>query len=83
MSYEKFIEEYLSKGLLKKQKPSLDAVGKLIERCAKDLKTAKMNLSIDEGVAYSVAYLAMLRPGRAFMLLKGFRPADGYQHKTV
>jgi len=83
MTYEKFIEEYLSKGLLKKQKPSAIAVEKLIARSGKDLKTAKANLSIDEGIAYTVAYLAMLRAGRAFMLLKGFRPADGYQHKTV
>lgn len=83
MAYEKFIEEYLSKELLKKQKPSFDAVEKLIIRSAKDLKTAKANLSIDEGIAYTVAYLAMLRAGRAFMLLKGFRPVGGYQHKTV
>lgn len=83
MTYEKFVEEYLTKGLLKKQKPSVNAVEKLIVRGEKDLKTAKANLSIDEGIAYTVAYLAMLRAGRAFMLLKGFRPADGYQHKTV
>jgi len=25
----------------------------------------------------------MLRAGRAYMLLKGFRPIDGFQHKTV
>jgi len=83
MTYEKFTEDYLNKGLLKKQKPSFSAVGKLITRSAKDLKTAKANLTIDEGISYSVAYLAMLRAGRAYMLLKGFRPADGFQHKTV
>ena len=48
MDYEKFIEEYLNKDLLKKQKPSFDAVEKLIIRSAKDLKTAKANLSIKE-----------------------------------
>ena len=83
MSYEKFVEEYLVKGLLKKEKSSFNAVEKNILRSEKDLKTAKVNLKIDEGIAYAVAYLAMLRAGRAFMLLKGFRPADGYQHKTV
>ncbi len=83
MRYEKFIEEYLAKGLLKKQKSDFGTVEKLIFRSEKDLKTAKANLKIDEGIAYTVAYLAMLRAGRAFMLLKGFRPADGYQHKTV
>ena len=52
MSYEKFIEEYLAKGLLKKQKTSFGAVEKLIFRSEKDLKTAKANLKIDEGIAY-------------------------------
>lgn len=83
MSYEKFIAQYLNKGLLRKQKADFRAVEKLILRAHKDLKTAKANLNIDEGIAYTVAYLAMLHAGRALMLLKGFRPADGYQHKTV
>lgn len=83
MTYKAFIEEYLSKGLIKRQRLDLKSAEKLILRAYKDLKTAKANLSIDEGIAYTVAYLAMLRSARAFMLLKGFRPADGYQHKTV
>ncbi len=83
MTYEKFLEESLSKGLLRTQKSDLRAVEKLILRAYKDLKTAKANLDIDEGIAYTVAYLAMLHAARAFILLKGFRPSDGYQHKTV
>ncbi len=83
MTYKQFVEEYLNKGLLKEQKSNFSAVEKLILRANKDLKVAKVNLNIDEGIAYTVAYLAMLRAARALMLLKGFRPADGYQHKTV
>jgi len=83
MTYRKFVNEYLSKGLLKEQRPNFKAVEKIILRANKDLKTAKATLSIDEGIAYSVAYLAMLRAARAFMLLKGYRPVDGYQHKTA
>jgi len=83
MTYEKFLEESLSKGLLRTQKSDLRAVEKLILRAYKDLKTAEANLDIDEGIAYTVAYLAMLHAARAFILLKGFRPADGYQHKTA
>lgn len=83
MTFDKFVSEYLSRGLMQKQKGSAADVEKLLVRSTKDLKTAKANLKIDEGIAYSVAYLAMLRAGRAFMLLKGFRPSDGYQHKTV
>jgi len=83
MTYEKFLEGFLSKGLLRRQESDLRAVQRLMLRAYKDLKTAKANLEIDEGIAYTVAYLAMLHAARAFILLKGFRPADGYQHKTV
>jgi uncharacterized protein (UPF0332 family) len=83
MTYEQFLEQSLSDGLLKRQKSDIRAVEKLILRAYKDLKAAKANLNIDEGIAYTVAYLAMLHAARAFILLKGFRPADGYQHKTV
>ena len=60
MTYEEFLEESLSKGLLKRQKPDLRAIEKLILRAHKDLKTAKANINIDEGIAYTVAYLGML-----------------------
>jgi len=83
MTYKRFIDDYQEKGLIKKQRPDLKAVEKTVMRANKDLKTAKANLNIDEGIAYTVAYLAMLRAARAFMLLRGFRPADGYQHKTT
>lgn len=83
MSFEKFIEEYLEKGLLKKQKPDARAIDRMILRAEKDLKAAKANLKIDEEISYTVSYTAMLRAARAFILLKGYRPADGYQHKTA
>lgn len=83
MTYDKFINESLAEGLIKEQKSTITAVEKLLLRSARDLKAAKANLEIDDGIAYTVAYLAMLRAGRAFMLLRGFRPSDGYQHKTV
>jgi uncharacterized protein (UPF0332 family) len=83
MSFDKFIEKYLSENLVKKEKTSILAVEKAIQRSLKDLKSAEANLVIDEGISFTVAYLAMLRAGRALMLLKGFRPAGEYQHKTV
>lgn len=83
MTYKAFIDDYLNRGLLKRQKCSDQAMERLISRAFKDLKASKANLDIDEGIAYTVAYLAMLHAARAFMLFKGFRPSDGYQHKTV
>ena len=83
MTYKYFIDQYLEKGLLKRQKPDFRAIERLLIRAHKDLKAAKANLNIDEGIAFTVAYLAMLHTGKALMLLKGFRSSDGYQHKTV
>jgi uncharacterized protein (UPF0332 family) len=83
MTFREFAEEYLRSGLLREQGSDLKAVQRLILRANKDLETAKANLEIDEGTAYSVAYMAMLRAGRAFMLLQGYRPALRNQHKTV
>ena len=83
MDYETFVKHYLRDGLLKTQRCDFDAITKLILRAQKELEVAWANLNIDEGIAYSVAYTAMLRAGRALLQAKGFRPADGFQHKTV
>jgi uncharacterized protein (UPF0332 family) len=83
MTYEEFIEDYLRRGLLKKQRSDFRTIEKLILRAGKDIKAAKANLNIDEGIAYTISYLAMLHAARALMLLKGLRPSDGYQHRTV
>ncbi len=83
MIYERFINEYLKKGLIKNQPSSLITVKKLLKRAAKELIAAEANLKIDEGIAFTVAYTAMLHAARAIMLLKGYIPDDGAQHKTA
>ena len=83
MSFEKFAADYLARGLLKKQKIDFPAVAKLVSRAYKDIKTARANMAIDEGVAFSVAYMAMIHAARALMLAKGYRSSDGAQHKTA
>jgi hypothetical protein len=48
MTYEKFLEESLGKGLLRRQNADFRGVEKLILRANKDLKTAKANLYITQ-----------------------------------
>ena len=83
MTYEETVNDFLRKGLINKQKTGFDQVEKLVMRAQKDLKVARTNMAIDEEVAYQYAYLAMMRCGRALILLQGIRPTDGQQHKTV
>lgn len=83
MNYKNLINDLLNKGLIKKQTIDFKSIKYLLLRSKKDLVVAKKNLAIDEEVTYNYAYLAMLRCGRALMFLKGYRPDDGAQHKTV
>jgi len=83
MTFEQFIKDYSGKGLIKPQKTNIKTIENLISRSFKELKIAEANIKIDEGTAFTVAYTAMLHAGRSLMFLRGFRPSDGYQHKTV
>jgi uncharacterized protein (UPF0332 family) len=83
MIYEKKINQWLESGLIKRQRKSFNQIRNLLSRASKDIKTAEQNLAIDEEAVYTFAYLSMLRTGRAIMLLHGYRPDDGAQHRTT
>lgn len=76
-------DAYLTKGLVKKQRPNFAQIDQQIARAAKDLKTFVLVIDSDPEWACTIAYQAMLRMGRALMFSYGYLPADGQQHKTV
>ena len=55
----------------------------LLKESIIDLEESKKTLHIADRATYIMAYTAMLKAGRALLLLKGYRPTDGAQHKTV
>ncbi|MEK6715617.1 MAG: hypothetical protein AABY43_06195 [Candidatus Omnitrophota bacterium] len=83
MTYSRFIEEYLSKGLIKRQRVGLDQINKLIQQSRQELNDGIKILGISPKVSYTCVYNAMLYAARAMMLLNGFRPIGFNQHKTV
>lgn len=72
-----------SQGLIEKVSYNDKQIVSNIMRAQKDLITAKATIEIDEEWAYTIAYHAMLRAGRALMFFKGYRPKGKNQHKTV
>ncbi len=80
---KEFLEKYKGAGFIKEEQIGFDQVSKHLIRAIEDIKVAEANTSIDTGVAYNYAYLAMLRTARALMFSFGYRPIDGQQHKTV
>ena len=55
MNYREKIEDFLKRGLIKKQNMNFNQIEKLILRAYKDLDVARINLKIDEEVAYNYA----------------------------
>lgn len=83
MTYNAFIDKLLHEKLIKKENIGFGQIEKTLKRARKDLDTARLILDKDEALAYTAAYDAMLRAGRAYMFIKGLRPTAKYQHRTV
>ena len=69
--------------MIERVEPNLGNVKRALERAQRDLRTARATLDIDEEWAYTIAYHAMLRAGRALMVFLEYRPKRKDQHKTV
>ena len=77
------IKKLVKEGKLAEQKAGLIQIEALLRESIIDLDEAKKTLRIADRATYIMAYIAMLKAGRALLLLKGYRPIDGAQHKTV
>lgn len=70
-------------GKIRKQASGLVQVEALLKEALLDLGEAKKITHLANRATYLLAYMAMLKAGRALLLLKGYVPDDGGQHKTV
>jgi len=80
---EDLIKKLEKEGKLAAQKVGIVQIEALIKESIIDLDESKKILHIADRATYIMAYTAMLKAGRALLLLKGYRPTDGAQHKTV
>jgi uncharacterized protein (UPF0332 family) len=70
-------------GKTRKQEAGYVQVEALLKDAILDLGEARRIQGIAERAIYLLAYNAMLKAGRALLLLNGYVPDDGAQHKTV
>ena len=80
---DNLIKKLEKEGKLAEQKAGVVQIEALLKESIMDLEEAKKILHVADRATYIMAYTAMLKAGRALLLLKGFRPTDGAQHKTV
>ena len=79
----KLIKKLEKTGKIRKQKAGFVQIDALLKEAVLDLEEAKKIAHLAERATYLLAYNAMHKAGRALMLLKGYVPDDGAQHKTV
>jgi uncharacterized protein (UPF0332 family) len=70
-------------GKIRKQKAGFVQIEALLKEAILDLEEAHKIAHLAERATYLLAYNAMLKAGRALMLMRGFVPDGGAQHKTV
>jgi uncharacterized protein (UPF0332 family) len=70
-------------GKLRKQRAGFVQIEALLREAILDLEEAHTIAHLAERATYLLAYNAMLKAGRALMLMGGFVPAGGAHHKTV
>lgn len=80
---DNFAKKLEKEGKLAIQKVGIVQIEALLKESIIDLEESKKTLHIADRATYIMAYTAMLKAGRALLLLKGYRPTDGAQHKTV
>ena len=80
---EKLIKRLEREGKIRKQKAGLVQVEALLKEALLDLEEVRRISSVAERATYLLAYNGMLKAGRALLLLSGYVPDDGAQHKTI
>lgn len=81
--FEKLADKLIKEGRLTKQKAGFVQIEALLKEAVLDLEEAAKIKGIAERATYLLAYMAMLKAGRALLLLNGYRSDDGAQHRTV
>src|SRR4030065_2100000 len=79
----KLLKKLEVQGKIRKQKAGFVQIEVLLKEAILDLEEANKIAQLVERATYLLAYNAMLKAGRALMLMRGFVPDDGAQHKTV
>ena len=80
---DKLVRRLEKAGKIRKQKAGFIQIEALLKEAIIDLEEAHTIALLAERATYLLAYNAMLKAGRALMLMRGLVPDDGAQHKTV
>jgi uncharacterized protein (UPF0332 family) len=84
MNLENLLSQLLKAGKIKKQQTDISYLNASLYAASQNFAAAKYNLAGGyPDTAFKSAYDGLLQISRVILLLHGFRPDDGEQHKTT
>jgi len=83
MSLKNLLDELVKEGKLKRQDTGVDYLNSLLEAAKRNFEAAALVKGKVDEAAFKLVYDGLLQIGRLILLLNGYRPDDGEQHKTT
>lgn len=84
MNLPNFLNQLEKEGKIKRQATDISHLNASLRAASDNLASARFNLKNGyKETAFKSAYDALLQISRVILLLNGFRPDDGEQHKTT
>ena len=83
MNLENTLNGLLKQGKLKKQKTDIGYLNKMLNAAERNFKAAALVKNKVDEASFKLIYDGLLQIGRVILLLNGYRPDDGEQHKTT
>ena len=83
MNLKDLLTKLENQGKLKRQPTKPDYLNSLLHAAQRNFKAALANVDDFEEVAFKSAYEGLLQISRVVLLINGYRPDDGGQHKTT
>ena len=83
MNLESLLNNLLKEGKLKKQSTDINYLNNLLVAAKRNFEAAVLVKDKVDEAAFKLVYDGLLQIGRVIVLLNGYRPDDGEQHKTT
>jgi uncharacterized protein (UPF0332 family) len=83
MNSDSFLAKLAREGKLKRQKADLDYLNDMLAAARRNFEASKFVQGKVDEAAFKLIYDGLLQVSRVVVLLKGYRPDDGEQHKTA
>jgi len=83
MSLENLLDELVKEGKLKRQDTGVNYLNSLLDAAKRNFEAAALVKGKIDEAAFKLVYDGLLQIGRLILLLNGYRPDDGEQHKTT